>query len=90
MEEIGLQTVRWDSDMISEVTPSTSAAEPELSVIPGLIDTHVHITGPAQPSNYTYGTWPLINSGAEQALHSAAHAQRDARGQVGKRIGPGG
>jgi imidazolonepropionase-like amidohydrolase len=75
IEEIGPHTVSYDGEAITDITPSTAAIPPEMSVIPGLIDTHVHLTGPARPGNYTYGTWPLITTDAEQALHAAAHAQ---------------
>jgi imidazolonepropionase-like amidohydrolase len=75
IEEIGPQTVTCDGDEITDIAPSTAATPPDLSLIPGLIDTHVHLTGPARPGNFTYGTWPMVTSHAEQALHAAAHAQ---------------
>lgn len=69
------QAVTWEDDLITDLAPSSAADSPGLSLMPGLIDTHVHLTGPARPGNYTYGTWPLITTKSEQALHAAAHAQ---------------
>lgn len=82
LEEIGPQTIEWDGDRITQLSPGSRNGNggSGLSVIPGLIDTHVHITGPARPDrSYTYGTWPLVTSGPEQALHTAALAQEALR-----------
>lgn len=74
-EQLGPATVEWRDGAITEVAPGGTERWPELSLVPGLIDTHVHLTGPARPGDYTYGTWPLVTTVAEQALHAAAHAR---------------
>jgi imidazolonepropionase-like amidohydrolase len=75
-EEIGASTVSWNEAELTAVTPTAVNRWPDLAVIPGLIDTHVHITGPARAGDYTYGIWPLITTPAEQALHCAAQARQ--------------
>lgn len=74
-EQLGVTDLRWESDTLGAPTPAAEDRWPDLAVIPGLIDTHVHLTGPARPGDYTYGTWPLVTTTAEQTLHAAANAQ---------------
>ncbi|MFC4243474.1 amidohydrolase family protein [Gryllotalpicola reticulitermitis] len=47
-----------------------------LSVIPGLIDTHVHLIGYAgAPGGAEFFTWPLTTRPEEQVLHGLANAR---------------
>ena len=52
---------------------------PELCVVPGLVDTHVHLVGHAGPGPADFFTWPLTTTREEQVLHGLAHAQRALR-----------
>ncbi|GAA4211683.1 metal-dependent hydrolase family protein [Actinocatenispora rupis] len=74
-EQLGVADLSWESDILDTVAAAPVDRHPDLAVIPGLIDTHVHLTGPAQPGDYTYGTWPLVTTTAERTLHAAANAQ---------------
>lgn len=47
-----------------------------LSVVPGLIDTHVHLIGNASDTPADFLGWPLVTRPEEQVLHGLAHAQR--------------
>lgn len=49
---------------------------PEFSIIPGLIDTHVHLIGYAGSETPDFLTWPLITRPEEQVLHGLNHARR--------------
>lgn len=62
--------------------PVTEARWPDLSVIPGLVDTHVHLVGHAGPGAADFATWPLVTTRDEQVLHGVAHAQRAVRNGV--------
>ncbi|WP_324651040.1 amidohydrolase family protein [Georgenia sp. H159] len=73
----------WDGSRIAAVAPSSrDVREPQLSVIPGLIDTHVHLAGYAGGGSADWVTWPLITPWEEQVFHIAKHAQDAARGGV--------
>jgi imidazolonepropionase-like amidohydrolase len=78
----GLVDITWSGDRLTEVSAS-AAGTPDsgLSVIPGLVDTHVHldtnaITGVADRS------WAIITPPEERSLHILAHAQRALAGGV--------
>ncbi|MEU6711880.1 amidohydrolase family protein [Nonomuraea sp. NPDC046802] len=69
----------WEPDRITAVTPAP-ARHGDLCVIPGLVDTHVHLigyAGPGEPPDFA--TWPLVTTRDEQVLHGVAHAQRAMR-----------
>lgn len=72
----GVCSLSWQDGLLTEVqaTPGVSA---EFSVIPGLIDTHVHLLGFAGGRDRVRGfdtfTWPLVTRREEQVLHAAAH-----------------
>ena len=63
--------------------PPDASGEPEFCVIPGLVDTHVHLLGYAGGRSTVKGfdtfTWPLVTIREEQTLHAAANAQRALR-----------
>ena len=79
---LGLSSVEWDGDRIVAVTPDPEGGPASgLSVVPGLVDTHVHldtnaITGQADRS------WAIVTPPEERSLHVLAHALRAARGGV--------
>lgn len=77
--ETGPSTVSWDGDRITAVGPHDREAWPGLSVIPGLVDSHVHLLGHAGPGIADFATWPLVTPREEQVLHAVAHAQRAMR-----------
>jgi imidazolonepropionase-like amidohydrolase len=72
--EIGPSTITWEGDEIRDVQPSGSAAD--LSLIPGLIDTHVHLVHYAGQKYVDYMTWPLVTSKYEQVIHGVAQAAK--------------
>jgi imidazolonepropionase-like amidohydrolase len=53
-----------------------------LSLVPGLIDTHVHLVGDASRSGSDFYAWPLVTTAEEKVLHGLAHAQRALRSGV--------
>ncbi|WP_191906704.1 metal-dependent hydrolase family protein [Microbacterium lushaniae] len=75
--EVGPATLSWDGDRIVEVAP-TAPVQSELSIIPGLIDTHVHLDSAAVPGAGDWMTWPLVTPVSERSLHVVAHARRAA------------
>jgi imidazolonepropionase-like amidohydrolase len=76
---VGPSRLEWDGDRITSVVPATVPSRPGLSVIPGLVDTHVHLVGHAGRGNEDFLTWPLTTTRDEQVLHGVAHAQRAMR-----------
>ena len=80
----GTATLTWSGDRI-EVVEQTARADDngaELSVIPGLIDTHVHLDASASGAPGDWMTWPLITPASERSLHVVAHARRAAAAGV--------
>ena len=75
----GVCTLSWRDGRIVAIEP-TPEVTAEFSVIPGLIDTHVHLLGFAGGRDRVRGfdtfTWPLVTRREEQVLHAAAHCQR--------------
>lgn len=87
VRRIGPSEVEWTRDgtdaTFERVAPSARAPEFEgLTLIPGLIDTHVHLMGYAGTGSPDFMTWPLLTPREEQVLHGLAHAQRALRGGV--------
>lgn len=72
-QEIGATDLVLDGDEITQVDPAGGDRHPGISVIPGLIDTHVHLTDPAVGGDYTTFTWPLVTPMAERTLHLLAN-----------------
>lgn len=70
----------WEPDRITSVQPDAEPRHDGLCVLPGLVDTHVHLVGYAGPGDPPdFSTWPLVTTRDEQVLHGAAHAQRAMR-----------
>lgn len=79
----GVATVTWSAGRIDDVTASeASVLADEYSVIPGLIDTHVHLDSSAGSAPTDWATWPIITPAAEKSLHVVAHAAAAARAGV--------
>jgi imidazolonepropionase-like amidohydrolase len=77
----GASAIAWDGDRITDLGPAEQVHS-EFSVIPGLIDTHVHLDSSAVPGSGDWMTWPLITPVSERALHVVAHARRAAAAGV--------
>jgi len=74
----GLTSMTWSADGADGAIRSWEPTETDsgLSVIPGLIDTHVHLIGNASSTPAGFLTWPLVTRPEEQVLHGLAHARR--------------
>jgi len=72
----GHVSLAWDGDRITEVAAADAPAHEGLSIIPGLIDTHVHLDSAAVPGAGDWMSWPLITPVSERTLHVVAHARR--------------
>lgn len=79
---LGPCDLSWSGDRIVSVTTADDSL-PELCVIPGLVDTHVHLVGrasvPDAPRPDDTLVWPLVTTREEQVLQAAANAQRAMR-----------
>jgi len=72
----------WEPDRITGID-TAPARHAGLCVLPGLVDTHVHLVGYAgdgEPPDFA--TWPLTTTRDEQVLHGVAHAQKAMRNGV--------
>ncbi|MFZ4892882.1 amidohydrolase family protein [Plantibacter sp. Mn2098] len=80
ISHLGPTDLRWEvsaSDaVIAQVSPSDAPSGDGLTLIPGLIDTHVHLIGNASSTRSDFLTWPLVTRPEEQVLHGLAHAQQ--------------
>jgi imidazolonepropionase-like amidohydrolase len=90
-ESRGPSLLEWSLEgtdaVITEVraadpSPSSTVSSSEYSVIPGLIDTHVHLVGNAASRPADFLTWPLITRPEEQTLHGLANAAKALRAGV--------
>lgn len=79
--DLGVVELTWTGDRIGSVEPA-GRENAEYSVIPGLIDTHVHLDASASASPVDWMTWPLITPASERALHVVAHARHAAAAGV--------
>jgi imidazolonepropionase-like amidohydrolase len=81
LADIGTRSLSWSSGVFSVFGDASGAAE--YSVIPGLVDTHVHLLGyaggRANAKGFDTFTWPLVTIREEQTLHATANAQRAMR-----------
>lgn len=73
---LGVGAVGWSADRIERVDVEAAEGEAELTVLPGLIDTHVHLIGNASDTPADFLSWPLTTRPEEQVLHGLAHARR--------------
>jgi len=80
----GTGSVQWSGARIDAVhaDDGPGAQDAEYAVIPGLVDTHVHLDGYAGAGSVDWMTWPLITPDAERSLHVVAQARRAAAGGV--------
>jgi imidazolonepropionase-like amidohydrolase len=81
----GPSTVEWGAldgsdDVIRVVEPVQRGGE--FSLIPGLIDTHVHLLGYAGAGTPDFLGWPLVTRPEEQVLHGLANARKALLGGV--------
>ncbi len=75
--EVGLVNLRWDDGKISHIDPlRTPHGGSNFAVIPGLIDTHVHLASNAGRDFQDYRTWPLITPDTSRVLHAYANARK--------------
>lgn len=77
---LGTSTLSWSGDHIDavEATGTDPAALAKYSVIPGLVDTHVHISGYAGSRSVDWSSWPITTPPEERVLHIAANARKAA------------
>ena len=78
-QELGPRNLGWEGDRVTTLTPAGELRWPELCVLPGLVDTHVHLIGHAGTGHADFATWPLTTTPEEQVLHGVAHAQQAMR-----------
>lgn len=79
---IGCADVLISGDRVMTVEPRDGRGVAGLALIPGLIDTHVHLVGDASDAGGDFYSWPLLTPPEEQVLHGLAHAQRALRAGV--------
>ncbi|MBO9627247.1 MAG: amidohydrolase family protein [Microbacterium sp.] len=77
----GASRIEWSGDRIEAVEPDEQAHD-DLCVIPGLIDTHVHLGAYSGSGRADWSSWPLITPWEEQVFHIANNAQKAARAGV--------
>lgn len=79
-DDLGTGSIAWRGDEITEVRPAGDGAEARYSVIPGLIDTHVHLASHAgdEPPGWD-SSWSLVTPPEELVFHIAANAQKAMR-----------
>jgi imidazolonepropionase-like amidohydrolase len=80
-DDVGIATLQWGTT-IQSISPADEDRFPGLCVIPGLIDTHVHLVSYAGEGFGDYSTWPLVTTRDEQVLHGVSHCQRALRNGV--------
>ena len=74
--ERGLMNVHVESGRIVGMDPAEADQYSGLSLIPGLIDTHVHLGAYAGSEPVDERYWRLVTPLEEQTLHAAAQAQK--------------
>lgn len=77
--DLGTCDVAWDGDRIRSVMPAGHDRFPGCSLLPGIVDTHVHIVQYAGQRPVDERAWALTAEPVEQMLHAAAIAQRALR-----------
>jgi imidazolonepropionase-like amidohydrolase len=81
-EALGVASVGWEGDAITSVRASGDNRHAGLSLIPGLVDTHVHMVAYAGSAPVDERSWPLVTSWVEQMLHGAGQGLRALRAGV--------
>ncbi|SDZ30362.1 amidohydrolase family protein [Herbiconiux ginsengi] len=75
--ERGIVSLRWNGGTIEGLEGAASDRHSGLSVIPGLVDTHVHFdTEIADDGRPQDAAWPIVTPDAEKAMHVAGNALR--------------
>lgn len=73
----GAVTLTWQGDTITGVEPATRSDHPGLSVIPGLVDTHVHFDASVAVDGVPPDSaWSIVTPDAEKAMHVVGNALR--------------
>jgi imidazolonepropionase-like amidohydrolase len=72
---LGPCDVRWRDDRIEAVTPAAVDRWPGLSLIPGIVDAHVHMVSHSGRTPVDEERWPLVTPWAEQMLHGAGQGR---------------
>jgi len=75
---LGAARLGWSGDRIDTVEALAEGENrfPGLSVIPGFIDTHVHLDTSVLDGAGPGDAWPLVTPPEEKAMHVAAHARK--------------
>lgn len=79
--EVGPARLTWSGDRILGVEEAPTR-HPDLSVVPGLVDTHVHLGYPGGAPVADAAAWLIVTPPEERSLHLAANALRCARAGV--------
>lgn len=77
----GAACLKWTGDRIDVVEPDAPLLD-GYCIIPGLIDTHVHLGAYSGSGRADWSSWPLITPWEEQVFHIAHNAQKAARAGV--------
>jgi len=78
----GVVRLAWSGDEIVSVESADGEGDDALSIVPGLVDTHVHLGYNASQLAFDPTTWPIITPPEERSLHIAANAISCLRGGV--------
>lgn len=78
----GPARISWANGRFNVFETDRPAAHAGLSVVPGIVDTHVHLDVPVAGSGLTGLGWTSTTSEAEQTLHVLGNALRFARSGV--------
>lgn len=79
---LGPAQIGWDPAAITTLAPGGPDRYPGYALVPGLIDTHVHLDTHALTGAGPGDAWPLVTPPEEKSLHVLAHLQAFARNGV--------
>ena len=77
----GPSLLRWTGDRI-DLIEAAPERHPGYTIIPGLVDTHVHLGAYSGQRKADWSSWPLITPWEEQVFHVLNNAQKAARNGV--------